>query len=238
MDRSISIEANAPALPGLIDIPEGARGLVLFAHGSGSSRFSPRNNYVAQVLRDAHVGTPLFDLLTAEEEQVDEETRALRFDIPLLTRRLAAATRWAQSRPELSHLALGYFGASTGAAAALCAAARAPAVRAVVSRGGRPDLAGSALAEVRAPTLLIVGGDDQQVLTLNRRALAQLRCEAHLQIVPGATHLFEEPGTLEQVASLAATWFVRHLASPEPSRIRTTRHPGASPAGLGHRGEP
>ncbi|HVS76316.1 MAG TPA: dienelactone hydrolase family protein [Steroidobacteraceae bacterium] len=215
MDRSISIEANAVALRGFVEIPDGARGLVLFAHGSGSSRFSPRNSYVAQALRDAGVGTLLFDLLTAEEERVDEETRDLRFDILLLTRRLLAATHWAQAQPELSRLALGYFGASTGAAAALCAAACTPAVRAVVSRGGRPDLAGSALAEVRAPTLLIVGGNDQQVLALNRRALASLACEAHLEIVPGATHLFEEPGTLEQVASVAAKWFVRHLAPPK-----------------------
>lgn len=217
--RSISIETNAVILPGFVDVPDGARGMVLFAHGSGSSRLSPRNNYVAQALRDAHVGTLLFDLLTAQEERIDEETRDLRFDIALLTRRLVAATHWAQARPELSHLALGYFGASTGAAAALCAAACTPAVRAVVSRGGRPDLAGPALAEVRAPTLLIVGGDDQQVLALNRRALAQLPCEGRLEIVPGATHLFEEPGALEKVASLAAKWFVRHLASPERSRV-------------------
>lgn len=219
MDRSISIEANAVVLPGFVDIPDGARGLVLFAHGSGSSRFSPRNNYVAQALREAHVGTLLFDLLTAEEERLDEETRDLRFDILLLTRRLVAATHWAQARPGLSHLALGYFGASTGAAAALCAAACTPAIRAVVSRGGRPDLAGSALAEVRAPTLLIVGGRDQEVLALNRHAQAQLACEARLEIVPGATHLFEEPGTLEQVAALAARWFVRHLAPPESSHV-------------------
>jgi putative phosphoribosyl transferase len=215
VDRSISIEANAVVLPGLVDIPDGARGLVLFAHGSGSSRFSPRNNYVARALREAHVGTLLFDLLTAEEERLDEKTRDLRFDILLLTRRLVAATHWAQARPELNQLGLGYFGASTGAAAALCAAACTPAIRAVVSRGGRPDLAGSALAEVRAPTLLIVGGNDQEVLALNRRALAQLACESRLEVVPKATHLFEEPGALEQVASVAARWFVRHLAPPE-----------------------
>jgi len=214
MDRSISIEADAVVLRGFVEIPDGARGAVLFAHGSGSSRFSPRNNYVAQALREARVGTLLFDLLTAEEERLDEETRESRFDIPLLTRRLVGATHWAQAHSELSHLALGYFGASTGAAAALCAAACTPAIRAVVSRGGRPDLAGSALAEVRAPTLLIVGGADRQVIALNRRALAQLTCEAHLEIVPGATHLFEEPGALEQVASLASKWFERHLASP------------------------
>ncbi|HJS90781.1 MAG TPA: hypothetical protein VJ738_12525 [Steroidobacteraceae bacterium] len=219
MDRSVSIEADAVALRGFVEIPAGAGGVVLFAHGSGSSRFSPRNNYVAQTLREAQVGTVLFDLLTAEEERLDEATRELRFDIPLLTRRLVGATHWAQTQPELRHLALGYFGASTGAAAALCAAACTPAIRAVVSRGGRADLAGSALAEVRASTLLIVGGDDLEVLALNRRALAQLTCEARLEIVPGATHLFEEPGTLEQVASLAARWFERHLV-PVPPYVR------------------
>lgn len=229
MDRSISIEANAVALPGFVDIPDEARGLVLFAHGSGSSRFSPRNNYVAQALREAHVGTLLFDLLTAEEERLDEQTRDLRFDILLLTRRLIAATHWAQSHPELSHLPIGYFGASTGAAAALCAAACTPSVRAVVSRGGRPDLAGSALAEVRAPTLLIVGGDDRQVLPLNRRTLAQLPCEARLEIVPGATHLFEEPGALEQVASLAANWFVRHLTPQYSSHAHAHTRSGGEP---------
>ena len=223
MERSISIEANAVVLPGFIDIPEGACGIVLFAHGSGSSRLSPRNTYVARALRGAQLGTLLFDLLTAEEERIDEVTRDLRFDILLLTRRLVAATHWVQAQPELSHLAIGYFGASTGAAAALCAAACTPTVRAVVSRGGRPDLAGSALGEVRAPTLLVVGGHDQEVLSLNRKALAQLACEARLEIVPGATHLFEEPGALEQVASLAATWFAQHLG-PTASR---ERHPPA-----------
>jgi putative phosphoribosyl transferase len=217
VDRSISIEADAVVLRGFVEIPVGARGVVLFAHGSGSSRFSPRNNYVAQALREAQVGTLLFDLLTAQEERLDEATRELRFDIPLLTRRLVAATHWAQAQPELSQLAFGYFGASTGAAAALCAAARTPAIRAVVSRGGRPDLAGSALAQVRASTLLVVGGDDLEVLALNRRALAQLTCEARLEIVPGATHLFEEPGALEQVASLAAKWFERHLLAVPPN---------------------
>lgn len=220
MDRSISIEADAVVLRGFVEIPDGARGAVLFAHGSGSSRFSPRNNYVAQALREARVGTLLFDLLTAEEEQLDEETRESRFDIRLLTRRLVGATHWAQAQSKLGHLALGYFGASTGAAAALCAAACTPAIRAVVTRGGRPDLAGSALAEVRAPTLLIVGGDDRQVIALNRRALAQLTCEACLEMVPGATHLFEEPGALEQVASLASKWFERHLASPVSRQVQ------------------
>jgi putative phosphoribosyl transferase len=223
MRRSISIEANAVVLPGVIDVPEGAPGVVLFAHGSGSSRLSPRNTYVARALRDAQLGTLLFDLLTAEEEKIDEETRDLRFDILLLMRRLIAATHWVEAQPELARLAVGYFGASTGAAAALCAAACTPTVRAVVSRGGRPDLAGAALAEVRAPTLLIVGGHDQDVLSLNRRALAQLVCEARLAIVPGATHLFEEPGALEQVASLAAKWFAQHLGPPGSRDL----HPGA-----------
>ena len=221
MDRSISIEADAVVLRGFVEIPDGARGVVLFAHGSGSSRFSSRNNYVARALRAAQIGTLLFDLLTAEEERLDEATAELRFDIPLLTRRLVAATHWAQAQPKLNQLAFGYFGASTGAAAALCAAASTPAIRAVVSRGGRPDLAGSALAQVRASTLLVVGGDDLEVLALNRRALAQLTCEARLEIVPGATHLFEEPGALEQVASLAANWFERHLV-PVPPHVRLT----------------
>ena len=224
MDRSVLIEADTVALRGFVEIPRGARGVVLFAHGSGSSRFSPRNNYVARALREAQVGTLLFDLLTAEEERLDEATRELRFDIPLLTRRLISATHWAQAQPELSPLAFGYFGASTGAAAALCAAACTPAVRAVVSRGGRPDLAGSALAQVRASTLLIVGGDDLEVLSLNRRALAQLTCEARLEIVPGATHLFEEPGALEQVASLASKWFERHLVPMPPHVHAGTQH--------------
>jgi putative phosphoribosyl transferase len=219
VDRFVSIETNAVALRGFLDIPDDPRGLVLFAHPSASSRFSARNDYLAYALREAQVGTLLFDLLTAEEERLDEDTRDLRFDILLLTRRLIAATHWAQAQPALSHLALGYFGAATGAAAALCAAACTPAIRAVVSRGGLPDLAGSALAEVRAPTLLIVGGRDQEVLAVNRKALAQLACEARLEILPGATHHFEEPGALEQVASVAAKWFVRHLAPPESSQL-------------------
>jgi dienelactone hydrolase len=226
VDRSVSIGLNALELPGCLVIPKDARGVVLFAHGSGSSRFSPRNAYVARVLQEQRLGTLLFDLLTAPEERLDEQTREWRFDIPLLARRLVGATSWVQAQPELAHLAIGYFGASTGAAAALCAAASTPAAGAVVSRGGRPDLAGSALAAVRAPTLLIVGSDDPQVLALNRRALARLTCEARLEIVPGATHLFEEPGTLEQAASLAAQWFVRHLSSPtspSDSRHRSRR---------------
>jgi len=198
-------------LQGLLRVPAGACGLVLFAHGSGSGRLSPRNNYVAERLAQSAVGTLLFDLLTEEEEEVDSVTAELRFDIPFLTARLAAATAWMLDQEGLGGLALGYFGASTGAAAALAAAARTPQIRAVVSRGGRPDLAGPVLSQVRAATLLIVGGDDREVLALNRQALARLTCEAHLQVIPGATHLFPEPGALERVASLAADWFTDHM---------------------------
>ncbi len=199
-------------LQGVLRVPPGADGIVLFAHGSGSGRLSPRNTFVAERLSNAGLATFLLDLLTADEEEIDSVTAELRFNIPLLTDRLVAATHWTHEHPELGRHAIGYFGASTGAAAALGAATRVREVAAVVSRGGRPDLAGPALAKVRAPTLLIVGGDDREVLALNRGALAQLNCEARLEIVPHATHLFEEPGTLERVASLAADWFVRHLS--------------------------
>jgi dienelactone hydrolase len=182
----------------------------VFAHGSGSGRLSPRNTFVAERLRQTGIATLLFDLLTEQEEEYDAATAELRFDIPLLTSRLAKATEWTLQQPRLRELALGYFGASTGAAAALAAAAEIPAVTAVVSRGGRPDLAGPALPRVRAATLLIVGGSDTQVLALNRAALRQLRCEKELTVVPGATHLFAEPGTLEQVTTLATEWFSRH----------------------------
>lgn len=211
IQHAVSIPLHGIALAGLLEVPADACGLVLFAHGSGSSRLSPRNNFVARCLRNERVGTLLFDLLTGEEERVDDITRELRFDIPLLTRRLVGATHWVLKQPLLADLPLGYFGASTGAAAALCAAACTPSIAAVVSRGGRPDLAGSALEEVRAATLLLVGGLDHEVLELNRRALARMRCEAHIEVVPGATHLFEEAGALEEVASLATRWFVRHL---------------------------
>ena len=208
MERTISFESRGARLEGTLVAPEEARGIVLFAHGTGSSRFSPRNRFVAEQLNAAGLATLLIDLLTAEEEQAERLTGHLRFDIDLLAERLLAATD-----AEESGLPLGYFGASTGAAAALVAAAERPErVRAVVSRGGRPDLAGEALRRVRAPTLLIVGGDDRQVLELNRLALARLEAEAELEIVPGATHLFEEPGALEQVAQLARAWFERHLA--------------------------
>ncbi|WP_226983705.1 dienelactone hydrolase family protein [Acidithiobacillus ferrooxidans] len=189
-------------------IPENALGLVLFAHGSGSSRLSPRNNYVAQVLRDGGIATLLFDLLTEEEDRV----YATRFDIGLLSERLALATRWTQRQPEAAGLPLGYFGASTGAAAALRAAAQfGDAIAAVVSRGGRPDLTGPAISRVTAPTLLIVGGLDDAVIGMNETAYAELRAEKQMVIVPGATHLFEEPGTLEEAARLALAWFQRHF---------------------------
>jgi len=211
--RELSVAAGKARLQGVLWIPRNVCGIVLFAHGSGSGRFSPRNTYVADLLSEAGFAALLFDLLTAEEEQIDALTAELRFDIPLLTDRLLAATRWALDQPDLKGLAIGYFGASTGAAAALAAAARLPAVAAVVSRGGRPDLAGPALPQVHAATLLIVGGNDRQVLELNRSALARLSCEARLEIVPGATHLFVERGALDQVASLAAAWFTRHLSA-------------------------
>jgi dienelactone hydrolase len=196
------------ALEGELAIPDNAQGVVIFAHGSGSSRNSPRNQFVARELRSAGLGTLLFDLLTATEDRVYET----RFDIDLLSRRLAAATTWFSQQPRVRGLGIGYFGASTGAAAALIAAARMPqAVGAVVSRGGRPDLAERELSRVTAPTLLIVGGLDDVVIDLNRQASAQLRCEKDLVIVAGATHLFEEPGTLEEVARLASEWFVRWL---------------------------
>ncbi len=200
-------------LAGDLVVPADAQGLVIFAHGSGSSRLSPRNRYVAGVLQSHRLGTLLLDLLT--EAEADDRRKV--FDIPLLAERLGEAIDWcrASRRRELHDLAIGLFGASTGAGAALMAAAARPDdVAAVVSRGGRPDLATGALTEVRAPTLLIVGGDDDVVLQLNCEALAQMRCESELQVVPGATHLFEEPGTLERVAALAAAWFDRHLARP------------------------
>jgi pimeloyl-ACP methyl ester carboxylesterase len=213
-EESLVIPAGEVHLEGDLAIPAGPRGLVLFAHGSGSSRKSKRNRFVAQALRTRWLGTLLFDLLTATEEREDEVDAHLRFDIPLLARRLGAVTDWMRSRGPAKELSIGYFGASTGAAAALIAAAERPgAIRAVVSRGGRPDLAGDALARVRAPTLLIVGGADTMVLDLNRDALEEIQGPKELIIVPGATHLFEEPGALEEVARIAGDWFVRHLGS-------------------------
>lgn len=210
--RAVSIPIGKVTLQGDLEIPEGAPGIVLFAHGSGSSRHSPRNRFVAQTLRDAGAGTLLFDLLTHTEEAEDALTGALRFDIGLLAERLVAATRWVAGQAQLHRLGVGYFGSSTGGAAALVAAAElGPVIDAVVSRGGRPDLAAESLPRVEAPTLLIVGGYDDVVLQLNRQAFAELRCPKELAVVPRATHLFEEPGALEEVARLAATWFSRHL---------------------------
>ena len=210
--QTVGIPMDAAIHQGALAIPPGAKGLVLFAHGSGSGRLSPRNNYVAGVLRASSVATLLFDLLTEEEDQLYEN----RFDINLLTWRLLLATDWVRQQDTTRGLAIGYFGASTGAAAALkAAAARGPEVRAVVSRGGRPDLALDDLPRVQAPTLLIVGGNDDMVIDLNRMAYRALRGEKELKIIPGATHLFEEPGTLEQVAAAAAHWFERHLAAKD-----------------------
>jgi dienelactone hydrolase len=210
--RAVRVTADGVRLDGDLHLPQAARGLVLFAHGSGSSRHSPRNRAVAQALHHASLGTLLMDLLTREEEAAEARTGYLRFDIGLLARRLGAATDWLAQDADTASLPAGCFGASTGAAAALVAAADRPdAVRAVVSRGGRPDLAGEALSRVRAPTLLIVGGADHGVIELNQQAHQRLRCEKRLEIVPGATHLFEEPGTLEAVARLAAAWFGGHL---------------------------
>jgi dienelactone hydrolase len=213
----VRIVSDRLHLDGFLGIPGHARGLVLFAHGSGSSRHSPRNRRVADTLQRAALATLLFDLLTKEEERADELTGHLRFDIDLLASRLRIATDWARQHERTARLRVGYFGSSTGAAAALVSAAEKDNdVGAVVSRGGRPDLAGDALPRVRAPTLLIVGGHDDAVIPLNEEALAQLRCEKRLEIVPGATHLFEEPGALDQVSDLAARWFAGHLSMPAP----------------------
>src|SRR5947208_3666718 len=210
----VHIRSGDVQLRGDLIIPVSAQGVVLFAHGSGSSRHSPRNQLVARTIREAGVGTLLFDLLTKEEEAVDVHTAHLRFDIGLLAERLIDATYWVKG--EFDYLNVGYFGSSTGGGAALVAAAElGDSVGAVVSRGGRPDLAGDALPKVKAPTLLIVGGLDYPVIEMNEEALARLRCEKELKIISGATHLFEEPGTLEQVADLAAEWFQRHLVLAE-----------------------
>jgi putative phosphoribosyl transferase len=211
-DRLVHIPAGLITLEGNLEIPSGAQGIVLFAHGSGSSRFSPRNRFVASVLQEAGLATLLIDLLTSEEEAVDRRTREFRFDIDRLAYRLVHATDWLERQPETQELNIGYFGASTGAAAALVAASeKTEVVDAVVSRGGRPDLAGPILGQVRAPTLLIVGSRDYEVRRLNERALDRLPVEKKIEIVPGATHLFEEPAALEQVASLARDWFEGHL---------------------------
>src|SRR5437764_5657107 len=208
----VQISAGAATLDGNLTIVREAKGLVLFAHGSGSSRHSRRNQFVASTLNHAGLATLLFDLLTPEEESVDLYTREHRFDISLLAKRLVYATKWAKEQKQTRDLKIGYFGSSTGGGAALVAAAELPnEVNAVVSRGGRPDLAGDALPKVKAPTLLIVGGEDHVVVDLNEQARAQMKCECKIDIVPGATHLFEEPGALEKVAKRAADWFVKHL---------------------------
>lgn len=205
---SVRLTAGTITLEGDMNIPEGAQTIVVFAHGSGSSRLSSRNRFVARVLNDAGIGTLLFDLLTREEDTIYEN----RFDIDLLTDRLKAATGWLKAQPQTSNLRIGYFGASTGAAAALRAAADlGDEIRAIVSRGGRPDMAGKALELVKIPTLLIVGGNDDVVIEINEKAYRMIKAEKELKIIPGATHLFEEPGTLEEVAEEAAEWFKKHL---------------------------
>jgi putative phosphoribosyl transferase len=211
--EQVTIVTGDLPLAGILHVPRPARGLVIFAHGSGSSRHSPRNRYVADVLHQAGLATLLFDLLTSEEEAIDRLTAELRFNILFLAKRLLQVTQWARQHSEVSRLRCGYFGASTGAGAALVAAAQRPAdVQAVVSRGGRPDLAERYLSQVQAPTLLIVGGEDFAVIEMNRQAMKQLRSENQLAIVPGATHLFEEKGAIEQVAQLARDWLTLHLA--------------------------
>lgn len=215
METEVRIPAGAATLEGNLRVPNDASGIVLFVHGSGSSRHSPRNRLVAQTLNDAGLGTLLFDLLTSEEEAMDPR---LRFDIGLLAIRLGFATDWVSQEPAARNLQIGYFGASTGGGAAMLTAAERPeSVSAIVSRGGRPDLAGAALPNVRAPTLLIVGGADDAVIKMNREAMARMQCEVQLELVPDATHLFEEPGALEQVAKLASEWFRRHLSAASHS---------------------
>src|SRR5512142_3157339 len=219
-NRYVQILSTGVRLEGIVSVPQNPQGFVVFVHGSGSSRNSPRNQFVAEVLQEGGLATLLFDLLTSYEEEIDLRTRHLRFDIDLLARRTAGVLEWLDLQPFAHELKRGLFGSSTGAAAALMAAVELPdKVSAVVSRGGRPDLAGPALPKVQAPTLLIVGGNDEVVIDLNREAMRQLRCENRLEIVPGATHLFEEPGTLEQVAQLARTLFHSHLAGRRESRV-------------------
>lgn len=215
-EEVVRVETESVILEGELEVPEGAEGVVLFAHGSGSGRHSPRNQQVARELRAGGLATLLMDLLTREEEAVDMRTHHLRFDIELLAGRLVGATDWLKDNPETAGLNIGYFGASTGAAAALVAATRRPDdVKAIVSRGGRPDLAKDHLAEVKAPTLLIVGGNDLLVINFNQAAMSRMRAERRLELIPGAGHLFEEPGALQEVARLARDWFLRYLTSGE-----------------------
>jgi putative phosphoribosyl transferase len=224
LERTVSFPAEHVTLEGTLGVPPDGVGIVLFAHGSGSSRFSARNRYVARVLRDAGLGTLLLDLLSRSEEVIDDVTRQLRFDIPMLADRLVAAIDWLAHQPETAPLSVGLFGANTvGGAALMAATARRDRVGAVVSRGGRPDLAGEALPMVDAPTLLLVGQRDEQVIELNERARRQMHAPVALEIIPRATHLFEEPGTLEEVARQARDWFLRYL--PE-ARSSTTAHGG------------
>jgi putative phosphoribosyl transferase len=221
IERTVSIPGRDVRLQGTLGVPDGAVGIVLFAHGSGSSRFSRRNRFVARLLRNEKLGTLLLDLLSPEEEEIDEVTRHHRFDIQMLADRVVSAIDWIAAEPDTRALSLGLFGASTGAAAALVAAAEKPGrVTAVVSRGGRPDLAAEALARVEAPTLLIVGQRDEVVVDLNKSARDKMHAEVRLVIVPGATHLFEEPGALERVADLAGDWFVTHVAQGETTGPR------------------
>jgi putative phosphoribosyl transferase len=212
LQTEVKIEIASVTLNGFLNIPSDAKGVVLFAHGSGSTRFSPRNQHVARFLNESNIATLLFDLLTLKEEEIDNITRELRFNIPFLAERLMKTTEWIATYPDTHHLTVGYFGASTGASAALIAAAElGTQIGAVVSRGGRPDLAGQALPRVQSPTLLIVGGDDYGVIELNQQAFALLSCKKKLEIVPGATHLFEEPGALEEVSRMATIWFTEYL---------------------------
>lgn len=224
-EKLVHVKLGKTVLQGNLTIPKGSEGIVLFAHGSGSSRHSPRNQYVARVLQEAGLSTLLIDLLTVAEERVDAYTMHLRFDIGLLAQRLVAATDWLVNNKETRHLNIGYFGASTGAAAALVAASKhSDVVLAIVSRGGRPDLAGSSLPHVKAPTLLIVGRDDDPVIDLNEQAREQMQTECKIVIVPGSTHLFEEPGKLEEVAKLATEWFTKYLTKEKDVRSKAVNY--------------
>lgn len=212
VEHNVVIPHESVQLSGNLYIPENAKGIVLFAHGSGSSRLSPRNQHVASLLNQSGLATLLFDLLTPEEESIDIDTREFRFDIEFLATRLIGATDWTLNQSAMQHLSIGYFGASTGGGAAIVAAAKKPKlIKAVVSRGGRPDLAGEFLSQLEAPTLLIVGGNDEVVIGMNQTAMAQIHCTVKMDIVPGATHLFEESGTLDEVACLAKSWFLQYL---------------------------